>query len=476
MVSLHGGSVGLKFDPMGGGQFKQLVAQMIEAEKLPIKSLESRKGIEQARLKLFQDFKGKVGSLSKSVEDIGSISKLREFKVDLGDGKDLVDVTIDKEKAMAGTYEVQVDQLAARSSMISRGFKDPEEPNLGMGFVVFQKADGSNFELFVDEKESSLRNIATKINKTEGAPVQASVIKDIYDADKPWKLIVTAKQDGEPREVTFPEFYFMDGNEDFWIDDKKGAQNAFIKLDGFSVDLESNDTANFLEGINLHLKQSRPDKPFMIKVSEDHQKVGDKIKGVVDQINGVLEFINKQNAVDKDTDTKATFAGDTSLQTMEYRLRNLLHEGFPYWPNPEDDKPQLVWMHELGVTLGRNGLLSYNDTKFNKAMEENFDRTAEAITGEYGFAAQLKQVLQSFNDPATGMMSTREKGLRARIKSIDDNIANKERAVEQKAQAITDRFSRLQGTLANLQRQQASIGAMGGGGGGGGMISQLLGG
>ena len=88
--------------------------------------------------------------------------------------------------------------------------------------------------------------------------MQASVVKDVYNAEKPWKLIVSSKDDGEGKEVKFPEFYFLDGAEDFWIDDKKNAQNAFVKIDGFDIDLESNDVPNFLEGVNLHLKQSAP--------------------------------------------------------------------------------------------------------------------------------------------------------------------------------------------------------------------------
>ena len=64
--------MGLKFDPMGGGKFQAVVAQAIEAERQPIKTLESRKQLEQAKLKLFQDFKGKVSGLGKTIDEISS--------------------------------------------------------------------------------------------------------------------------------------------------------------------------------------------------------------------------------------------------------------------------------------------------------------------------------------------------------------------------------------------------------------------
>lgn len=48
---------------MGGGQFKQALNAIIEAEKAPIKTLESRKQVEQSRLKLFGEFKSKFAGL-----------------------------------------------------------------------------------------------------------------------------------------------------------------------------------------------------------------------------------------------------------------------------------------------------------------------------------------------------------------------------------------------------------------------------
>ena len=51
--------MGLRFDPIGGGQFKQAVKAIMEAEAQPLKTLEARKGKEESKMKLFQDFKTK---------------------------------------------------------------------------------------------------------------------------------------------------------------------------------------------------------------------------------------------------------------------------------------------------------------------------------------------------------------------------------------------------------------------------------
>ena len=320
--------MGLRFDPIGGGQFKQAVKSIIEAESQPIKQLEVHKAQEEAKMKLFQEFRSKFTNVDKALGDLTSFSKFRELKADLGDGTNFASVTIDKEKAQPGSYSLRIDDLAARTSIISNGFSSADENVLGIGFVVMKSPEGGTSEIYVGEENANLHGVATLINQQSDAPVRAAVVKDASDLDSPWKLIVTAKKDGAGNQVDFPDFYFLDGEKDLYIEDHKDAHNAIVQMNGFPIELESNEMNEFLPGVNLHLKQANPDKPFTLNITEDTQKVSGKVKNLVEQLNGVLDFVNKQNQIDEKSDTRNTFAGDTSLQGMEYRIRNLLHEGF----------------------------------------------------------------------------------------------------------------------------------------------------
>ena len=472
-LAASGGRVGLRFDPMGGGQFQQAIKQIMEAESQPVRQLEARKSREESRLKLFQEFKTKFASLEKSIADVSSFSKLRELKVDLGDGQNNVSVTVDKEKAQAGSYSIQIDDLAARTSVISNGFEDPDEKILGIGFVVMNLENGDSAEIFVDEEHGSLRGVANAINSRENSPVRASVIKDATDADEPWKLILTAKKEGLQNQIDFPEFYFLDGSSDLYIDDEKESKNAIVSIDGFPIELESNDIPDFLPGMNMHLKQAKPGQPFTITVSEDHQKVAGKVKALVDQMNQVLQFIVQQNTIDAKSDTRNTFAGDSGLQNIEFRLRNLMHEGFPAG-NPETGDFRLVHMNQLGIEFDKTGVLTFKEEKFTKALEKDFEGIAQGISGAMGFAFQLRNVVGNYTRPGDGLLSMREQGLRNRVTEIDRQIENKTRHLERRQQSLTEQFSRLQSSLAGMQQQQQYLSAAMGGGGGN-VISQLMG-
>jgi flagellar hook-associated protein 2 len=466
--------LGLRFDPMGGGQFKQAVKAIIEAESQPIKQLEARKGREEAKLKLFQDFKSKFSGVDKALQEISTFKKMRELKVDLGDGTGIASVTVDKDRAQPGSYTIQVDQLAARTSVISNGFSSPDEPVLGMGFVVMNLPDGETAEVYVDEDRGSLRGVADLINGSAKCPVRAAVIKDSSDLDEPWKLILSAKKDGDPNNVVFPDFYFMDGEQGFYIDDSRDAQNARLTMDGFEVELESNDVNDFLPGVNLHLKQARPEQPFTLTISEDYQKVSGKIKNLVDQVNGVLGFIMKQNQVDKDTDTRTMFTGDTSLQTVEYRLRNLMHEGFPV-ADETTGEIRLVHLNQLGVEFDKAGVLQFKEEKFMKNLEKDFEGISEAISGDFGLAFQMKELMATYTQSGTGLLANRESGIRSRIRDIDNQIENRTRILDRRQQNLTDQFSRLQASLSKMQSQQQYLQANMGSAGGN-ILQQLMGG
>jgi flagellar hook-associated protein 2 len=450
---------------------------IVEAERQPIKQLEGRKALEETKNKLFQEFKAKFQNISKALDDAATTNKLRELKVDLGEGEGKISVTVDKEKAPVGSWDVEISQLAERSSMISNHFPDPEEKVLGVGFINLKLANGDDYEIYVDKEDASLRRIASLINAAPESPVQASVIQDQTKPDSPWRLIMTAKQDGLNKDVEFPDFYFLEGDIDFYAADSKEAANAVVKLDGFELELESNDVKDFLQGVNVHLKSPTPDKPFRMTISADYEKVSGKIKGLVDEVNKVLEFINKQNQVDDKTDTRTTFAGDTSLQMIEYRIRNLFHEGFAARAENGEDEFKLVFLHQMGVEFGKNGLLSFNQEKFQKNLEGDFDGVAEAISGPQGFVTQLRSVMEGYTRPGSGSLAVKERAIQDRIKGIDRQIETKERQLEKRQQSLTEQFSRLQSSVGAMQRQsQYLAGALPGAGAGVGSMQQLLGG
>ena len=469
--------MGLRFDPMGGGKFKAAVEAIMQAESQPVRQLENRKAKVEKKVETFQKFRTAFNELASWLDGLSSYRQFRELKVDTGIGKDLVDVTIDKDTAETGSWQLLVDEMAQRNSVISNGFEDPSEPMMGIGFIVMHREDGSSYDIWVPEEEGSLNGVAALINSDKEAPVRASVIKDDWYDNAPFRLLITSKKEGDINDLNYPDFYFLDPITDFYLEDERESQNAYLEVDGFEIETEGNKVPNFLKGVNLHLLAADPDKPFMLSITEDIPKIAEKVAKLVEKINAVLKFVNEQNAIDDRTDTSVTFAGDTSLQSIEFSLRNQVHRTITVGDPEEDDEEDLKYLRlsELGIRFQRDGLLKFDENKFKQKLEADFETVAQAITHPvYGFANTLRKYVKSYTTSLGGLLSVKEKGLQSRIKNIDNNIETKNRYLKNREKSLVDKFSRLQATLGQLQSQQqymtAALGAPAGAG-----IAQLLG-
>lgn len=436
--------------PVGGGKFKQFVKEIINAERQPIRMMEQRKSKENDKLKLVQEFVGKVKKLPETFRELDSFRKFRELKADLpAQAKDIMDVFLDKDKAETGEYQIEVVQLAGRKSMISDGYESPED-EIGIGYFTYELPDGDTKSIWVGDGNNTLAGLVGAINNAKGLGVQASLINDGSGSDRPWRVVVHGKKSGTDNDLMFPDFYFLDGDFRFYADDERDAQNAIIKFNGFEI-MAQNNKFELLPGVTIDLKQSKEDYEFTLNIAEDIAKISGKVKALVDAINGVLDFVNKQNKLDSSSDTSRTLGGDTALVTIESRLRRLVFDNFNV---DEFDEESLLRLSDIGIQFEKTGSLAFKEDKFKKMLTENFSEVATLFAGEGNLCDKLKFITDGFLLPDTGAVTMRERGIRDRIKTIDQQIENKERNLERREQSLKRQFSQLEGLLSSMQGQQ----------------------
>lgn len=431
----------------------------MEAERQPIRQLEERKANEEAKLKLASDLKTRISNIQAEISQLSRFKKFRDLMAQVG-RPELMDVTVDKELADAGSYQIEVVQLAGRSSMMSNAFDNPDETAVGTGYFSYELPSGEVKEVYISEDDSTLNGIAKLINRQKDLNLNAIVVNDGTGEDASWRLIVTHNKTGETNDAEFPEFYFLDGDDDFFMDKERVAQNSVLKVNGFEVEFEGNKIDSLLPGVTIDLKDAAPGKEFTLGITEDTKSIKGKVEAFVKKINEVLQFIQDQNKLDEKSNTRNTLGGDVTLQSVEYKLRNLIISGV----GTEYGSMRLA---DMGVTFNRNGLLDINDSRLEKTIKDNFEAVAQFFTGinddGTGFATRLDGAV-SMMTRNPGVVSSRVEGIKRRIDDIDRQIEAKERQVANTERNIKDKFSKLEGTIAKLKQQQASAGATLGGG------------
>jgi flagellar hook-associated protein 2 len=453
--------LGIAFGSINSGLPKDIVQQIMSAEKIPIQKMEERKSKVESKRALVKDLIGRVENLRGAVYANKSERSFREFSVNVsGDG---IAASVDKNLAQAGTYQIEVLQLAQKSSAISNGVEDKDNTYVGVGYLQYELPDGSTNEVYIDEEHSSLSGIAKLINGDSENGMKANVVNSGDGSDEPWKIIITLNETGDGQKATFPNLYLVDGEVDIWFDAEREAQDAKIKLDGFPIELPSNQATDLITGVTIDLKKAQVGNEITLEIKEDSAKMATKIDDLVTSINEVIKFIKEQNAMDESTDTSRTLGGDITLQTLESRLRGSVFQGIKTdWGSKR--------IGDLGLTFQRDGTLKLDKDKFEGQLNKNMKMVSQVINGRYslehgkvnGFIDNLDKLVGDALKRPGGILSSRRDGLDSKMRQIDRRIDTKERQIKRKEEHLKAKFARLEETISRIKTQGSGLAGLGG--------------
>jgi flagellar hook-associated protein 2 len=203
-----------------------------QAERKQVQSLADKKGAVDEKVKLLDDCLTKVHGVRKLLPDMATPLSLRELALNTGDNRVLTG-TVDKSLAEPGKYNIEVMQLASSATAVSNSFADKDQTRIGTGYLTFTTAAGDTKEIYIDNENATLEGISRVINNSR-LGIRASIVNDASDPDSPYRMLFTAEGAGAGKDVEYPEFYFIDGESDFFIDNKKPAENAKVRFEGSS--------------------------------------------------------------------------------------------------------------------------------------------------------------------------------------------------------------------------------------------------
>lgn len=450
---------GISFGGMSSGLPPNIVDQLVEAERIPIKNIEKNKGKQENRLKLVSDLETKLNAITGTIGQMASTKGFSDMKISTGDAN-VVSGVVDPAKAVAGTWNIEVVELAQKAAAITNGLPDKDKTQVGVGYFRFNTPEGRK-DVYIGGNNNTLQGVADTINNA-GVGVKATIFNDRKSPDAPFKLMISGTTPGNENKIEYPTLYFLDGDVDFYFDSQREAKNGVVKVDGFEFEVSDNKVEDVIPGVSLELRQSAPGRNIAIGVKENQEAVSGKLKGFVDALNEVFKFIQSQNTLTKDTDTSSTLGGDSLLRSVENRLRNLVQNP-QYGVNGEINR-----MGQLGVSFARNGTLEFKEEAFNTTLMKNPAAVQRFLAGDglsVGFIPSLKRELSSIMNGAFGPVASRKRNLQERIKRMDEQISNKERQLQKKEDSLRLKFAKLEETMSRLKSQGGAVSAIQGGGG-----------
>ena len=447
----------IRFSGMASGLPPNIVDQIMEAERMPVKTMEAQKTKEDDKIKLVTDLETKIGDITKNITELVNTRGFTYNKLTSGDPS-IIDGAVDPEVAVTGEWTVEVVQLAQKPGAVSNGFPDKDKTQIGVGYLRFQTAEGRK-DVYLNANNNTLEGAAKAINSS-GLGLRAMVLNDRVDGANPYKLLVTGLQTGNDNQVEFPTVYMLDGDQDVNFEQSRPAQNAKVKIDGFECEVAENKINDLIPGLTLDLKQAAPGRPIRLNVKEDLEVIEGKIKSFVEAYNGALGFIQGQHKLQKGSDGKerlGPLGGDGIIRSIESTLRSVIM-------NPQMVDGPIQRLNELGIEFNRNGTLNFSAEKFHKTVMANPQAVANFFRGDglnVGFIPTVKRQIGGLLNSTTGPLGNRKRALQQKIDGINKRIDSKEQQLTRREETLRKQFSDLESKMSKLNSQGAAVGQMG---------------
>ncbi len=317
-------------------------------------------------------------------DDNESVFDLKAGTVATSDGADfssLVDIAIDTD-AIAGTYEIEVTQLAYAHKVIGTSIAD-QDADLGYaGTFDLGLAGGTTANINIVATDS-LAEVAAKINaQSDTTGVTASVIKV---SETSYELSLTGTETNKDIEVTG-----VTGDDVMnliGVTDGVGgfnnvlqiAQGSIIEFDGVTITRDDNNYDDLAAGLDIDLNAAAPGTIITLEVDNDTASVKDAIVAFIDAYNEIRDFVvaNHQVSSDGAVAEDALLFGDNLMDGLANTLSSVLGENF-------GNGGTIQTIFDLGIKVGNNNKLEISDeTKLDNAILNDFDAVKEAFSASF---------------------------------------------------------------------------------------------
>ncbi|MCP5022197.1 MAG: flagellar filament capping protein FliD [bacterium] len=498
---------GISIGGLGSGLDTQaIVAQLVALERIPIQQLEIDRDVTQAKIDTLGQFKNLVNALKDKADELSSLGGFLSLAV-TGVDEDVATITAG-ESALQGSHTLEVMRLSSVDRWAFDGVSD-SSTNLATvdGQSVTFTVGTTVYDVTVNADESSLVEIASKINSAAGDDVTASVVNTGTSSSPSYQLVMASTESGEDGRI-FDITTTIDGlNIDGSGPDANGeatsannitvGNNALATIDGLEIERSSNDFSDVIGGVTIDIVGLGASQ---FGIEPDREAMRTSMDEFISAYNDVITFMNEQNtftpaASDDDDPDVGVLFGDTSLRSVKQTLTSSLFN--IDLTTVVNDVNGFSTLSLVGISQDSDGLLSLDETKFDEKISENLGLLADLFVDTDGFTrdpAAVGNTPEYFEDTTTdsGLMNTlvrnidrlignlddgdtgvnvqgifdlRQDTFDAKIKRINDSIASKETALEAYRESMVMRYARLEELMGGLNAQgqalAASLGALG---------------
>lgn len=447
MASISASGIGSGLD------VASIVSQLMSIERAPINSLTKQVTSFQSQLSALGQLKGALSTLQTAAETIGKTDQFAAFKATVGDAT-LFSAAAGP-GAKAGSYAVEVKQLAQAHKLVSAGYPATTSP-VGTGTLKIElgdlsggvyTADGTKtLSLTIDSTNNTLAGVREAINAAKKG-VTATIVND--GSASPARLVITSDNSGTTNTIRMSGIAGLEYDPvaaTGSMEQKVAAQNALIEIDKIAITRPTNTISDAIEGVTLNLTKTNIGSTATLSVATDNETVKKNIEAFVKAYNDVNSMIRAQTAYDATTKKGATLNGDSTVRTISSRLRSLVGG------EVTGTSGGYSRLSEVGITFQTDGSLKIDSAKLDAAITDPTKDLASLFgnaSGTAGIAATLAKEVKSMLG-VDGLVTNRTAGINSTIGRLNDRKEDLEFRMTRIEARLQKQFSALDTAMASM--------------------------
>ncbi|HEU4851112.1 MAG TPA: flagellar filament capping protein FliD [Telluria sp.] len=420
-----------------------IVTQLMTAESRPLTLLARKEAGYQARISAFGSLNSALGAFQDKVSSLSTTTRFNAVTAKAAD--DTIVKGTASSKAVAGTYSVDVTALAQAQSLSTAGqasttgaigdggkttltfsfgtisggklengkyVSDPSASQPDPAFA--QDPDRGSGSVTIDSSNNSLQGIRDAINKAN-IGVTATIVSD--GSANPYHLVLTSSKTGEkssmsvavsrdgsaPNDPANPAhtaladlltYKAASGGTQNMTQNSAG-QDAQMTVNGIAVRGATNTVREAIQGVTLDVQKIGTTN---VTVARDKATVESNVSALVKAYNELDKTIKSLSSYNATTKVGGPLLGESSVRSIQEQVRKTLTGGAGVGG-------ALSSLSQAGVSFEKDGTLSLDSAKLNKAMTDNFDDLAALFASTGSASDSLVSFVGSGNKTQAGTSS-----------------------------------------------------------------------
>ncbi len=436
---------------VSGMDTDKIISQLQALQQKPITKLQTQEAAYQVKLTAYSSLQGSLKDVKNAARNLDTVSDITSYAA-TSSNTSLLTASAER-TAVAGSYSVTVNSLAAVHKLTSTGFSPTEA--VGEGTIHLKMGSSAAVDISVGAS-STISDVAKSINAADTG-IYASVINDGTNSF----LSLTGKQTGADNVINLTatedstglsRLVYDAGSTESMVQ-LQGAANADITVDGVtSISRASNTVSDVIGGVSLKLKDLGT---TTVEVERNDELFSTRLNAFLDAYNGLMDSLNNLQSYDKQTKATGTLFGDSTTRRIQSEVQNLLSNSVSGLP------ATLSHLTDLGVSTNAAGKLELDSSVFSTQLKDNFDDVVKFFTktdtGTEGFAVRMATSVEKILDIQGGTLAARTKGIQGSIDGLDKQILTLNSRMTISETRLRTQFSSLEVLLGQYQNTSNSL-------------------